>query len=211
MWSAWFVVGLLLLVTKRYMKRTWKLSHYLHIILGYFVLFVTLIMAYRVTNFEPFENLHSGIGSVCVILAIIGSIMGSLTAAMMQFYNGDKPWSKSEKVELISRIHRYFGYVMLLVGNAAAMTGIGTYYGDRLKGDERRILGIFSMLVFCILVAIFEAIFRIRNRYSMGFISTPTTAKGPNSKAKNFTPEQVSALVNEGRKLVIFDNLVLDV
>lgn len=132
---------------------------------------------------------------------------GSFTAAVMQFYSGDKPWSKREKVELVARIHRYFGYLMLFVGNVAVMTGAGHYYGEKMKGDERRILGVFSMLVFCILVVIFEAIYRIRNRYSLGLVNTPSERNG---KSKKMSVSTVNALVNEGRKLVIFDNLVLD-
>ena len=48
MWSAWYIVGLLLLVTKRYAKKTWTLSHYLHAVLGYFILIVTIVWAFKV-------------------------------------------------------------------------------------------------------------------------------------------------------------------
>lgn len=86
----------------------------------------------------------------------------------MHFYNGDKQWAKSEKAEIVAKIHRYFGYLMLLLGNVAIMTGVQHYYGDRLKGDDRRVLGMFSLFVFCVLIAVCEAIYRIRNRYSQG-------------------------------------------
>lgn len=132
MWIAWFVVGLLLLVTKRYVKKTWKLSHFLHMFFGCFVLAVTVLMVIRVSHFRPFENFHNAIGSLCCLVTIFGSVSGFVTAAMMHFYNGDKQWSKSEKVELIAKIHRYFGYIMLLLSNVAIMTGVGHYYGDRL-------------------------------------------------------------------------------
>ena len=98
MWSAWFVVGLLLLITKRYTKKTWTLSHYVHALLGYFTLVVTIIFALSVTNWAPFEELHNAIGSLCVVITIFGSLSGTITAALMRFYNGDKPWSKEEKV-----------------------------------------------------------------------------------------------------------------
>ena len=200
-------MGLGLLISKRYMKKTWKLSHYLHICLGYAVLILTVIMAIKVYNKATFESIHNVIGSLAVVLTVVVSVTGSFTAAVMQFYRGDKPWSKREKVELVARIHRYFGYLMLFVGNVAVMTGAGHYYGEKMKGDERRILGVFSMLVFCILVVIFEAIYRIRNRYSLGLVNTPSERNG---KSKKMSVSTVNALVNEGRKLVIFDNLVLD-
>ena len=98
MWSAWFVVGLLLLITKRYAKKSWKPMHYLHALLGYFTLVVTIFFALRVTNWEPFEDLHNGIGSLCVIVTIFGSLTGTVTAGVMRAYNGDKPWVKEEKV-----------------------------------------------------------------------------------------------------------------
>ena len=96
---------------------------------------------------------------------------------------------------------------MLFVGNAAIMTGVGHYFGDRLKGDERRVLGIFSFVVFCILVAIFEAVFRIRNKYSMGHVTTPTKGNG---KSVVLTQQDIDKQINLGKSLVIFDNLVLD-
>lgn len=173
MWSAWFVVGLLLLVTKRYAKKHWTFMHYMHALLGYFTIVVTIVFALRVTKWEPFETIHNALGSLTVIVSLIGSLTGTFTAALMKAYNGDKPWSKKEKVQIVAQIHRYFGYAMLFIGNASVMTGIGHYFGDRLKGDERRVLGIFSFVVFCILVAIFESIFRIRNKYSMGHVKTP--------------------------------------
>lgn len=173
MWFAWFFVGLLLLITKRYAKKIWKVGHYLHAILGYFVLIVTIVFALSITNWGPLENIHNALGSLTVIITIIGSLSGTIAAATMRFYNGDKEWSKEERVQLVAKIHRYFGYLMLFIGNACIMTGAGHYYGDRLKNDERRVLGIFSLFVFCFLVIICEGIFRVRNKYSMGHIATP--------------------------------------
>ena len=46
MWSSWYVVGLLMLITKRYAKKTWKLNHYLHALLGYVILVVTLFYGF---------------------------------------------------------------------------------------------------------------------------------------------------------------------
>jgi len=207
MWSAWFVVGFLLLATKRYSKKNWVVMHYLHALLGGFVLVVTIIFALSVTTWAPFEELHNGIGSLCVVVTIFGSLSGSVTAAMMKFYDGDKPWIKEEKVQFIARVHRYSGYTMLFIGNASIMTGLGFYFGDRLEGDERRVLGIFSFVVFCILVAIFEAIFRIRNKYSMGHVPTPTKQNG---KSLVLSTKDVEKQIEGGKTLVIFDNLVLD-
>jgi len=209
MWSAWFCAGLLLLATKRYMKKTWRLNHYVHALLGYFVLAVSIVFALSVTSWQPFEEVHHAFGSLTVVITIAGALTGTITAAMMRFYNGDKPWSKQEKVEIIGKIHRYSGYLMLLIGNAAIMTGVGHYYGNRLKNDERRVLGIFSLIVFLVLVAIFEGLYRTRNKYSMGHIQVPTDSK-IKTELTIFDLDGIAARVKSGQRLVILDNLVLD-
>ena len=43
MWSAWFIGGFLLVVTKRHTKKHWHVMHYLHALIGYIVLAVTII------------------------------------------------------------------------------------------------------------------------------------------------------------------------
>lgn len=50
MWSAWFIAGLMLLISKRYAKKKWNFCHYFHAFLGYYVLVVTIVFALRVTR-----------------------------------------------------------------------------------------------------------------------------------------------------------------
>ena len=83
---------------------------------------------------------------------------------------------------------------MLVLANVAIMTGVGHYFGDRLEGDYRKNLGPFNLGVFVVLVFIFEAIYRIRNKYSMGHIETPAIIPGK-SKTKIYTPSQIENLV----------------
>jgi len=187
MWGAWFIAGLLLLITKRYVKKHWIAFHYIHALLGYFVLGVSIAFSLKITNWEPVAEVHNAFGSFTVLFTIFGSLTGSLTAGMMRFYNSDKPWAEKERVEQIAKIHRIVGYLMLFVGNVTIMTGAGHYFLNKLNGDTRAALGLISLLVFCILVAIFEAIYRIRNSYSMGHIKTPQI-KTPEGKIKTLTP-----------------------
>lgn len=173
MWTVWFPVGLLLLVSKRYAKKHWMSMHVLHALLGFGTLIVTIIFALNVTDWDPMGSLHNMFGSICVILAILGSLSGMVTSGTMRFYNGDKPWSEKERVTRIAMIHRYAGYLMLLVGNVTIGSGIGHYYGDILDGDNRKAFGPLSLITFCVLVAMFEAIYRIRNNYALGQIPSP--------------------------------------
>ena len=82
MWGAWYVLGLLLLITKRYTKTTWNLNHYLHALLGYFSLVVTIIFSLSVTDWKP-DSLHEIMGTVFLFIAILGSLSGSVTAGTM--------------------------------------------------------------------------------------------------------------------------------
>jgi hypothetical protein len=172
MWSAWYIVGLLLLVTKRYAKKTWLLSHYLHALLGYFVLVVTIVWSFKVLQWR-FDELHFVLGTITLFVTIIGALSGSATAGTMKMYNGDKDWAEKERVERIAKIHRYFGYFMLFIGNLTIVSGCTHYFDAVLNGDDRKILGVVSMVSFTFLVILFETIYRLRNKYSLGHIKNP--------------------------------------
>jgi hypothetical protein len=75
------------------------------------------------------------------------------------------------------------------------MTGAGHYFLNKLNGDSRAALGLISLIVFCILVAIFEAIYRIRNAYSMGRLDTPEITT-PEGKIKTLSPAQIDLQVS---------------
>ena len=209
MWSSWYIVGLLLLITKRYAKKFWVLSHYLHAILGYFVLIVTIFFALKVTDWDITGSVHNGLGSIFVLVAIIGALSGTFTAGTMRVYNGDKDWAEKERVQRVAKIHRIFGYLMLLLGNVTVSSGIMHYYGDLLLEDDRKILGPISLLSFCLMVLVFEGIFRARNKCSLGQIATPKVSD-PEDESFRFTAADIDLAVRDGRKLVVFDNLVLD-
>ena len=208
LWSSWFFCGLLLLVTKRYAKKPWVIFHFLHAALGYFVLIVTIVFSFKLARFE-FADFHNILGLMTMFLTILGSLSGTLAASIMRFYNGDKPWSQQEKVQRIAKIHRWAGYLMLFVGNVCSMTGIVHYFGDFLQEDSKRPLGFVSLITFVIFVILCEVTYRIRNRYAMGHIKTPVIIDD-GGKAKSYSASEIDTLVKEGKQLVVFDNLVLD-
>ena len=171
MWGSWFVCGLGLLVTKRYIKKYWMPMQLLHTLLGTFVLIVTIIFALSVAEWKhTTDNLHNLFGTIFLFLAILGALTGYVLGGLMKFYQGDKAWSPKEKAEIIGKIHRWSGYTLLLLGNITLASGIGHYYDDIMDGDKRKALAPLSLLTFVLLVAIFETIYRLRNKYSLGQI-----------------------------------------
>lgn len=206
MWSAWYLVGLLLL-SRRYAKKHWTFVFYMHAFLGYFVLIVTVVFALRVIKWD-FSDIHNILGIVTLFVTVVGGLSGPATAGTMKMYNGDKPWAERERVERVAKFHRMAGYTMLFLGNVTAMTGIGHYFGDILQGDNRKILGVISLLSFCFIVMVLEAIYRLRNKYAKGHITTPEPSEL--GKVQAFSPEEIDLQVKAGKELVIFDNLVLN-
>ncbi len=63
-----------------------------------------------------------------------------------------------------------------------------------------------SLWGFIFLVIIFEAIYRLRNKYSKGQIQTPQVT----GKVESYSPEKIDEEVKKGRLLFVFDNLVLE-
>ena len=114
-------------------------------------------------------------------------------------------------VEIVAMLHRYISYGLLLFANATIASGMTHYFDDRLKGDKRKILGLFSLIVFCFLVACLEFRYRTQNRYAMGHVKTPNISKKVNTSVKWMSTEDIQKQVNLGKPLVLFDNLVLDV
>jgi len=177
MWSAWYLAGILLLVTKRYAKKSWTLSHYLHAILGYYTLIVTIVWSFKVIEWR-FDEVHYVFGTITLFVTMLGSLSGIFTVGVMKFYNGDKDWAEKEKVEVIAKIHRFAGYFMLLIGNITIANGCFKYFDGILQGDQRKLLGFASFFSFVLMVIIAEAIYRIRNKFSLGHIKTPQVVDG---------------------------------
>ena len=137
MWTVWMPVGFLLLVTKRYGKKYWNCMHVLHGLLGYLTLAVTLVWGFKILDYFDYEitdNIHSYAGLISMVLCLIVALSGTMTAGLMQFYKGEQ-WKPREKVTRAGKCHRYAGYLMLFLGNATAMSGIGHYFKDVVQDE----------------------------------------------------------------------------
>lgn len=98
MWSAWYVVGLLLL-SRRYAKKHWTFVFYMHALLGYFVLIVTIVFAIKITDWDFSDSeLHNYLGLTTLVVTVFGALTGPMTAGTMKVYNGDKDWVEKERV-----------------------------------------------------------------------------------------------------------------
>ena len=135
MWTVWMPVGFLLLATKRYFKNRWSCMHFLHALLGFFCIVVTLVWVIKILDHFDWtvnSNIHSVAGVVMTFLALIVGLSGSTTAGMMQFYQ-PRDWNPHDRKTCVAKFHRISGYIALFCGNATAMSGITHYFGDIVK------------------------------------------------------------------------------
>ena len=175
LWAAWMPVGLLLLCTKRYGKRSWSCMHLIHAILGYFTLVVTLVWVFKILdyfNWQVNTDLHSIAGLIAVSLCLVVALSGTTTAGLQQFYV-EKEWTPREKVTRVGKFHRIAGYFALFVGNSTAMTGVAHYYADIVMDDHMVPLGVASFCTFCFLVMLCECVYRRTHRQADMVVETP--------------------------------------
>lgn len=128
-------------------------------------------------------------------------------------YNGDLPWSRKEKVTNFAKFHRYLGYVMLFLGNLTC--GIGTLlYCLHFVHNEYRTHSLFigptAFFGFCLAVGVVEFRFRKKYKESKLVLFNPVIKLGKESKVKIFSSHEIDEGVEQGRKLLLFDNLILD-
>ncbi len=162
----WFPIGFYLLATQRYYKKRWLLMHHLHNALGLFVTLVTLVtslQAYAYVDWKQKANPHSVLGLIALILTIFVGVTGLVTSGMMHCYKGDADWKGRDKVYNVAKVHRWAGYVMLLLGNGVCSGGIATYFtlvGFGVWGT----FGLCSSIIFLTMWVVHEYFLRRYNR-----------------------------------------------
>lgn len=194
MWFIWMPVGLILLASKRYVQKNWKLMHWVHAFFGCIVLWVTIYESCNVYSHNGwFWNMrHNTVpDNTVALLSILVCISGIVTQSVMAYYRGDKPWSKTEVVTPIGRCHRIFGYIMLFVGNLACALGTENYIKYFMAGKDMTNPGFVSLFIFCATILVIEIAHRIYRRRSYMKLGTPETVsyKDKNKIIKFYTPK----------------------
>ena len=163
MFFAWMPLGYLLLATKRYLKGHWKLWHILHIVGGFIILVITIWQTLEISlrfGFGWTDDVHSILGTICIIGTIISVLSGTLVVAFQRYYNGDEAWSKKETATIIGRLHAWSSYMVLFFANVIILGGTITYCLTYIQDSKFIPLGVFSFLLFINVVLVSEILHR---------------------------------------------------
>ena len=149
--------------------------------------------------------------TIIVVWTVILCISGQVTYSIMESYNGDVPWARKEKVTDWSKFHKWCGWIMLFFGNLTCGVGTWNYIRHFVWGEYRTLalwtVGPSITLGFCFVVLLFEIWYRNKERKSRMVLKNPAvTEKG----IRTFTFHEIDEYVEKGEKLLLFDNLVLD-
>ena len=90
-------------------------------------------------------------------------LTGLITASMMQWYTGDKPWQERDRHFQVARVHRYSSYLMLLLGNGVCSGGVATYF-SKIGYGIWGTFGVCSSIFFLLLWGLHEYAMRKYNK-----------------------------------------------
>ena len=138
----------------------------MHNILGFAVTvitFATCIQVYAYVDWKQGGDAHSIIGLIALIITLFVAGTGFYTAALMQCYNGDKPWAERDKVYNVAKVHRYSSYFMLFLGNGVCSGGIATYF-TKIGYGVWGTFGVSTSIFFLLMLALHEFFMRRSNR-----------------------------------------------
>ena len=196
MWSAWGILGYITLLSNRYLKRYYSFHMWIHGIAASIALGFTFalgFLALKEGNWKVDVVPHSVMGLIVMGLSFF-LYFGGLSA---RYAMETRVWN-SKLLLRFRFMHRLLGWFMLVLGNVTILFGILKY--TRFFGLDN-LIGIIYTIAFFLVCLMSEIIFQVISRGRDAFVD-------PDQKITN---EEFREKVEAGEKLVILDDLVLDV
>ena len=202
MWISWSVLGLLQLASARYLKAQYSWYKTVHAIIG-ILLCLTIIMSFFVIlGAEQWEfmldELHTIVGNITIWTGVLLTLGGITAESIRRWANMN--W-KTNIVTSLGKFHGYFGYLVLLLSQVAVNSGLKMFFTDRGDPSKGMTLMIINIVVYVVVLGTLEVIHQLTLRGEDSFLK----------HQKNMTVQEFEEEVAKGRKLVVLDELVLDV
>jgi hypothetical protein len=197
MYCSWSILTFISLVSGRYMKHLYNYRMIIHAATGTLIMTNTVIIAILALNQYPAaatpKVAHKPIGILVLVLSIIqflGGVTVKQTHAVLKWQS---------KFAFLSKLaHKLFGLVIILVSNFQVVTGL-----INIKSPVKDIIYV-HFACYVMLVIIIEILFKLRYTYKQkGLIEKPGLPE--------MSPLMFEKLVKNGRKLVLFNNYIVDV
>jgi len=201
MWISWAVIGLLQIWTNRYMRAHWRWNKVVHAILGFAALLFVLIAGFIALSVGGWtinsnSELHAKLGFSFFILGLVlmvGGIVANVTRLKIAM-----PW-KTKQVLLLGKVHKWFGRSIVILSQFVIGTGALCLYEDNPELGWA-VAGVSAGLFFVVLLSS-EVLFQMKLKRDVPF-EVP---------ASRMSKSQFTNAIASGRKLVILDDMVLDV
>jgi hypothetical protein len=164
LWSAWGILGMIQLVSVRYLKpynlcltRLKNFGLWLHIVSGLLILLTTLTMSMLAFRYYDWSlriglNLHSLLGFLVLISVGLVSILGFLSWGTLAYGKAERPPWLWRHTGFTQWMHKYMGYALLGFAQITIFMGVLKY--NERSNDHR--LGTANIVVFFVLWAAME-------------------------------------------------------
>jgi len=173
------------------------LSMWTHRISGFLIFAATLTIAmltFKQDEWELKPGLHPALG-LTVVVCMSALTIGGITTRMLL----EKTVWNTVLALRIKMGHKLLGYIVILVSQVALLTGGIAYSG---RGHPlAKTLVILEVILFAILVLLFEILYQVYRRKEQPFRDVQ----------ERITRQDFDIMVARGEKLVLLDDMVLDV
>lgn len=197
MYITWSILTFLAILSGRYMKHLYNFRMIIHASVGTLIMSNTVILVVLALGTYPAKGTpkvaHKPIGIIVMVISVL-QFMGGMTVKQT---NSNLEW-KSKWASFSKLGHQCFGLFLILFSNFQVATGLVNY-----ESPVKNLIYV-HFAVYLVILAIIEILYRWRYKY---------TDKGVVKKENVpiITQLQLNTMVRNGRKLVLFNNFILDV
>ncbi|CAI2387249.1 unnamed protein product [Moneuplotes crassus] len=197
LYITWSILTFFIVASGRYMKHLYNFRMILHIALGLLMtistLIIVLISLFKYPSYTVVKYNHSPIGITVTALSVAQTLGGFASKISNSKSRKNLKFAKFSKIG-----HKLFGFILIFLSNLEVATGMYCY-----RTPIRKLIFIhFTVMVLCI--ALFEYIYSLHFDYfGKGVLKKSDLVK--------YTREEFDSLVQQGRKVVLFNNYIIDV
>jgi len=205
LYVAWFTLGFILLLSKRYIAGPPKLMFAIHAIAGYGLLIVTAVMSFKmIDDYDWYivKDFHGIVGTIVLAGVFLVAVLGITRAITAK--REPTPWVEKDNWDKVGKLHKISGFLLLILAQIACLSGLINYVQVKTEKEEGMPLILLTLPLYILILVILE----FRHRYL-------NKSKGNEILGTKdypiMTPSEVDGYDRHVHTLVILDNIVLDV